>query len=135
MDYSTPHIVILTEHSVRAKSLADMIQTVSKHFKTVSTIAPGDLKSYTRLKSKPIFILDLMGCHQPSQQIIKNLKSELSDAKIIALHMYRNKSLIAPILNEGIDGYLYYEPSRSELAKALENVHSGKTYTPTYADG
>lgn len=119
---------------MRAESLADMIYSVSDNINSVLTIVPGDAKTFVKQKFKPIFLLDLMGCQQPFQQIIKNLKSELNNPKIIALHIYRTKSLVAPILNEGIDGYLYYEPSRAELSEALKNILNGNTYTPCFVN-
>ena len=131
---SIPHIIILSEHSVRAKSLANLIYSATDNVSNITTIVPADVKSIHINGTKALFLVDLMGCHQPSQQIIKTLKNEMKDAKIIALHMYRNKSLIAPILNEGVDGYLYYEPSRLELAEALNNVQNGRTYEPAYSD-
>jgi len=134
MEKSIPHIIILSEHSVRAKSLANLIYSANDSISNILTIVPADVKTIKINGTKPLFLLDLMGCNQPSQQIIKTLKNEMQDAKIIALHMYRNRSLIAPILNEGVDGYLYYEPSRSELAEALTNVQNGKTYEPAYSD-
>ena len=111
-----------------------MIHSATEKISTILTIAPGEVKTHQTYGAKPIFLVDLMGCHQPSQQIIKTLKNELKDVKIIALHMYRDKLLIAPILNEGVDGYLYYEPSRLELAEALKSVQNGKSYFPTYSD-
>ncbi|HMB41265.1 MAG TPA: hypothetical protein VKM37_04750 [Balneolaceae bacterium] len=134
MEKSIPRIIILSEHSVRAKSLANLIYSATDSISNILTIVPADVKTIQMKGTKPLFLVDLMGCHQPSQQIIKTLKNEIKDAKIIALHMYRNRSLIAPILNEGVDGYLYYEPSRSELAEALHNVRNGKTYEPAYPD-
>jgi len=134
MDKSVPHIVIISEHAIRAKGLSDLIHASADKIYTVLTIAPAEVRTLQTHGAKPIFLIDLMGCHQPSQQIIKSLKNELKDGKMIALHMYRNKSLIAPILKEGVDGYLYYEPSRSELAEALRNVQNGKKYNPAYSD-
>jgi DNA-binding NarL/FixJ family response regulator len=134
MENSIPYIVILSEQSVRAKSLSDLIHAAIGTSNNVFTLKPGELKTFQFNGSKPIFLLDLMGCNQPSQQIIKALKNDQNDAKIIALHMYRDRSLIAPIMNEGVDGYLYYEPTRAELAEALKNVQNGKKYEPTYID-
>ncbi len=134
MDKSIPHIVVLSEQAVRAKSLSNLVRSATGGKNSVQTMEPGKLKAFKSNPKKPIFLLDLMGCHQPSQQIIKSLKNEQKGAKIIVLHMYQSKSLIAPLLNEGVDGYLYYEPSRTELAEALKKVQNGKKHKPEYAD-
>lgn len=134
MEKSIPHIVILSEQPVRAKSLSDLIHSATGSNNNIVTIKPGDLKSFQTNGSKPIFLVDLMGCNEPSQQIIKMLKNDQNSAKVIAMHMYRSRALIEPILNEGVDGYLYYEPSRAELAEALINVQNGRKYNPTYSD-
>lgn len=129
MDINIPQIVILSGYSVRAKSLADMIQSSVDVNCNISTIHPADLKIHKQEGKKPLILLDLMGCQQPPHQIISTLKTTIKDAKIIALHIYRNKSLIEPIISAGVDGYLFYEPSRSELAAALKTVQNGNAFT------
>lgn len=126
--------MILSEYSVRAQSLTDMIRSIVNVESNILTVHPADLKSYNRKDCNFIIFIDLMGCQKPPHQIISTRKSKMSDAKIIALHIYRNKSLIKPIINAGVDGYLFYEPSRLELAMALTTVQTGNTYTSAYID-
>lgn len=128
------HIIILSEQSVRAKSLTELIYSATGENNNVLTMRPRELRSFQDNGAKPILLVDLMGCHQPSQQIIKALKNDHKNVRIIAMHMYRSKSLITPIMSEGVDGYLYYEPSKAELAEAIKKVQNGIKFEPVYTD-
>ncbi|MDX1590547.1 MAG: hypothetical protein R3283_01210 [Balneolaceae bacterium] len=75
-------------------------------------------------------LLDLMSTHHRPKAVISVIKSCFPNSKVIALHIYTLPELIRPIIEEGVDGYLTYDPSRTELIQAIQEVLSGGTYLP-----
>jgi len=73
-----------------------------------------------------------MGTSKSSKEIILPLREIDSDIKLIVLHMYQSPALINPLFKMGINGYIFYEPSRRELVNAIHKVTAGEIYKPEY---
>lgn len=132
MDSTDTAITIISDQKVRAESLKALVNNALNRKVYTSAIITGEIYSYCSVNDKQIFLLDLMGCYQPSRQLINSLFDILVEGKIIALHMYRSFPLIQPLLAMGIHGYLYYEPTREEILHAVNNVQKNELYLPPY---
>lgn len=132
MDEDKYNMAIISDQAVRAKLLSQIIKQSFNHVTEVPVLQTNKLDSIKKFKRPLLLLVDLMGIAKTSKEIILPVK-EIDDAvKIIALHLYRSPTLVNPLFEMGINGYMYYEPSREELKLAIHTVMSEKRYVPEY---
>ncbi|MEX0648226.1 MAG: hypothetical protein WEA56_04155 [Balneolaceae bacterium] len=124
------HILIIAEKTPRAR-------IIKKHIEENFLQARVDIQGNEDFRidnnaENLVCIADLVSVQESSFRIIERIKKKLSHAKIIAMHIYRSAALIEPLYDFGIDGYLYSEPSREELSRAIMAVSGGEKYRPHF---
>lgn len=132
MGYKQIEICIISDQHIRAKTIRLQIQSVLDE--PCNILITGSAEPFeigTNIENQ-IFLVDLMSINEPASQIINTLKALNNQAKIIALHIYRSSFLVRPLFRLGINGYVYYEPSRKDLLSAIEQVAAGKNYIPLF---
>ena len=75
-----------------------------------------------------LVLLDINLPDMSGFDICKQLKSEDSCPKIIALTMHDNAGYINKMIKSGVDGYLLKNTGKAELLKAIETVTQGGRY-------
>lgn len=126
------NIAIISNLSLRAETLSKIIEEEFNNTFEVPVFETNKLDALENLLKPLLLIIDLMGTDQMSRQVLDPIKKMDSEIKIIALHLYRSNNLVNPLFRIGIDGYIYYEPSKKELITAIRTVLSGKKYIPHY---
>ncbi len=127
------NIVILSDQTVRARIIRKIIMNDLHKKVKVSVLKASQVSDIRHKAFDPLVLLiDLMGIDNSPKQIIGKVKELDAGIKIIALHLYRSSNLVSPLFNMGIDGYIYYEPSREEIITAILTVISGKQYVPNF---
>lgn len=126
------HIAIISDQKPRTEVLTKIIENSFKQIARIPIINTNNLEVIKTLPKPLTLLIDLMGTNKSSKEIILPLRQRDSEIKLIALHMYQSSNLINPLFNMGINGYVYYEPSRNELVNAIQKVTAGETYKPGY---
>ncbi|MDX1640305.1 MAG: hypothetical protein R3220_01315 [Balneolaceae bacterium] len=126
------HISIISDQVLRADSLSKAIEDGLKQNIRIAVLGTDNFQELKNLPKPLLLLIDLMGTAKNSRQIIGAIREMDANIKIIALHLYRSLFLVDPLYKMGINGYVYYEPSREELIKAIRVVQSGKKYVPNY---
>lgn len=132
MDENKYHMAIISDQAVRANLLSKIIERSFNHITEVPILQTNKLDSIKKLKHPLLLLVDLMGIGKTSKEIILPVKEIDSSVKIIVLHLYRSPTLVNPLFEMGVNGYMYYEPSREELKLAILTVMSEKKYVPEY---
>ena len=125
-------MAIISDQSVRANMLSSIIEKSFDHISEVPVLQTNKLDSIKKLKDPLLLLIDLMSMGKTSREIIVPVRKIDRDIKIIALHLYRSSTLVNPLFEMGVNGYMYYEPSRDELKKAIHTVMSERKYIPEY---
>lgn len=132
MEKAADNILILSTQKIRATIIERLIKS-SLNGNVNITVADPDTYFHLNNKIKSyLIILDLMGIDLPAKQIIRKIKSRYKNTSIIALHMYRSSILVDPLFDFGVNGYIYYEPTKEELTNAIVSVSNGENYKPNY---
>lgn len=134
MEEGTYHIAIISDQAVRAALLSNIVVKSFEHISDVPIFQTYNLACIKKLHKPLLLLVDLMGINKISKEILHQIKEIDMEVKIIVLHLYRSTTLVNPLFKMGVDGYLYYEPSRIELKKAIQAVASEQKYIPEYID-
>ena len=86
---------------------------------------------YDQLKNAEILLIDLNSSFTNSQLFVKELHEINPNAKIIALHIYKDLTLIKAIINAGASAYLLVNTNQNELVSAIKEISNGNTFITT----
>jgi DNA-binding NarL/FixJ family response regulator len=113
---------------------------VGKAFTTLLSEQPGFSVSYVgydkpvlsaavaHLEIADLIILDLSSAKASTRFLISEIREVFPKAKIIALHIYKEISLVKPILQAGASAYLPVDTSRVELLDSIDKILQGESY-------
>ena len=79
-----------------------------------------------------VCIIDLMSSENTARATLAGIREAVPNAGLIAMHIYTTAELVQPLIDQGADGYLTYDPSRNELIDSIRVVADGKRYLPAY---
>ena len=80
-------------------------------------------------KLKPdLLIVDIMMPKMNGIEVIREVKSELSELKCLVLSAYQEDEYIFASMEAGADGYLLKDTSFDELKVAIKSILQGKSY-------
>jgi DNA-binding NarL/FixJ family response regulator len=87
-------------------------------------------------KAKPdLVILDLSMPRMSGFSVIRGIKSEMPEIKILVLSIHETQEHILNAFAAGVDGYALKDASRDELKLAIASVLEGKQYVNPHAAG
>lgn len=81
-----------------------------------------------QLENADLIILDLSTARTNSRFLIMEVREVFAKAKIIVLHIYKELSLVKPLLESGADAYLPVETSGRELLESIRSISSGEKF-------
>lgn len=82
-----------------------------------------------------LLLLDLSMPRLSGISVIKDIKNQFPDIKILALTIHESDQYVLEAFEAGADGYCIKDASRDELMVAIDSVLDGKTYiSPGIAD-
>lgn len=90
-----------------------------------------ELGRYKLKDSNNYIFLDLPNMTGSAKRIISEVRHNQPDANVIGIHFYLNKKLIHPLMEEGLDGYLLYNPVKADIRKAMKIIEGGQKYLPS----
>ena len=87
-------------------------------------------------KARPeLVLLDLSMPKMSGISVMKEVKRELPDTRILALTIHESDQFVLEAFEAGADGYCIKDASRKELMVAIESVLDGKTFiSPDISD-
>jgi len=75
-----------------------------------------------------ILVLDLLTISRNIIKMIEYLAEKQIFNSILAIHIYKNKRLVTPLLKAGATGYLQADTGEEEILKAVTSLKRGETY-------
>ncbi|TVR35381.1 MAG: DNA-binding response regulator [Balneolaceae bacterium] len=125
-------IVIIAESRPRSITLSKMISEGLEQPLTVEIKNLTEIDHLNKHRPPDVFILDLLSLDHPASYVIQQIMEVENNSRVILLHVYQSSELVMPFYEMGVDGYLYCEPKRNDLAEAIETVADGRIYYPPF---
>lgn len=131
MDPQTPiRILSVDDHDVVRKGIAAVLST-DTDLLLVAEAATGAQAVHLHRDHRPdITLMDLRLPDLSGIEVTREIRSEVPEAKIIALTSYDGDQDIYRALEAGVRGYLLKEMVHTEVIRAIRIVHSGKRFIP-----
>lgn len=124
-------LFLLTAGSLRSKTLERVLGEASGHRFGVSSLSIKEFQDLELKDQVSYIILDFPNLQGSANNILSEIRSMHPKTFIIGIHFYLNKKLIQPLMDAGIDGYLLYNPTKSDIKKAMDVIERGQKYVPS----
>ncbi|RJQ63856.1 MAG: DNA-binding response regulator [Desulfobacteraceae bacterium] len=121
-------VFIAEDHTILRQGLKALLNE-NDDLEVVGEAADG-LEAIRRLQdlSPDIALLDLSMPRMDGLSVIKEVKRQNPETKIVALTMHNDEEYVLEAFKSGANGYCLKSSSQSELLVAIRAVLSGKTY-------
>jgi len=121
-------VFIAEDHTILRQGLKTLLNE-NDDLEVVGEAADG-LEAIRGLQglSPDIALLDLSMPRMDGLSVIKEVKRQNPETKIVALTMHKDEEYVLEAFRSGANGYCLKSSSQNELLMAIRSVLSGKTY-------
>ncbi len=120
-------VIIVDDHQLVIRGFQRIIE--AEGFEVISSFTDSSLALERIPLLKPDIVLsDLDMPKINGAELIRQLREQVPEQKIIMLSMHLNQQVIKKIMGLKVNGYLSKNAHPEELIEALKAVHSGRTY-------
>jgi DNA-binding NarL/FixJ family response regulator len=128
-------IVIAEDHTILRDGLRSLLES-NDDFEVVGEAGDG-MEAIRRINelAPDLVLLDLNMPKMDGISVIKEIKKQSHETKILALTMYKDEEFILETFKSGVNGYCIKSSSSDELLMAIRAVLAGKQYvSPDISD-
>lgn len=131
----TIQILLADDHKITRDGLKALLEN-QKNMAVIGEAENGRKAVRLALELKPdVIVMDINMPELNGIEATRQIKSELPEAKIIALSMYSDKRYVVGMLKAGVSGYLLKNCAFDELVSAISAVVNNQNYmSPKIAD-
>lgn len=98
------------------------------HVSEVAYQEPVKNHQINKLKNAGLIIVDLSTAKANMRFLIMEIREIFNDARIIALHIYKDIYLVNPIIDAGADAYLVVDTLSKELLTSIGEIRLGNKF-------
>lgn len=121
-------VLLIDDHAI----VLDGIESIISHntaINVVAKVSDGNMAlSYIKINQIDLVITDYSMPDMDGLTLIRKLKKESPNIKILMLSMHDEVGIIREVLAAGLDGYILKKYAQKELLQAIEVVLSGGQY-------
>jgi two-component system, NarL family, response regulator NreC len=119
-------VLLADDHAIVAEGLASMLNS---HVDLMGTVGDGgQLLEAARELRPDVIVADMAMPVLSGLEVLRRLKAERIDAKVIFLTMYADAQLATEALRAGASGYVLKHSAGEELIRAIQEVVEGRVY-------
>ena len=122
--------ILVDDHRIFIEGLRSVMKKEKKfQFEIMSVLYNGQ-ELINAIKNKPpdLLILDLNIPGKDGLEVIKSIRKEKLDIKILTLTMYDDPKIIKLAFKYGADGYILKDKHIEELFRAIDAIMNGHTF-------
>ena len=121
-------ILIADDHAIVRKGLKQILEEMPGKVSSDEARNGQEVLQKTWDDNYDMVLLDISMPGNSGLDILKQLKSEQPDLKILILSMHPEEQYAIRALKAGASGYLTKESTPNELVKAIRKISAGKKY-------
>jgi DNA-binding NarL/FixJ family response regulator len=123
-------IVIADDHPMFSQGLANIITDAGRESLEISTIVDSGEKVIQALRRyRPqLLLMDMNMPGKDGLDVLKEIKGQFRDLKVIILTTYNDANLAKEVLREGANGYILKTADSATIFKGIEEVLDNGTY-------
>ena len=121
-------VIVVEDHPLFSKGLISLIISQPSYMVVGEANNLKSALDQVRNKRPHLVIVDLNLGNEDGIDVIKELKKEYSDIKILVLSMHDERCHAERVLLSGADGYIMKEEAGEKVIEAIKTVMSGKVY-------
>lgn len=121
-------VIIGKENDVRKAIAAILNEQPGFRVSYIGYDKPIMSASVAHLEIADLIILDLSTAKASTRFLISEISDVFPKAKIIVMHIYKEFSLVKPMIHAGASAYLPVDTSRTELLDSISKILLGETY-------
>jgi DNA-binding NarL/FixJ family response regulator len=119
-------VLLADDHAIVAEGLASMLNS---HVDLMGTVGDGgQLLEAARELRPDVIVADMAMPVLSGLEVLRRLKAERIDAKVIFLTMHADAQLATEALRAGASGYVLKHSAGEELIRAIQEVVEGRVY-------
>lgn len=113
-----------------------LVLTAEQDFKLVGEAADGlEAVKLVETKKPAVLLLDLMIPRLHGLEVVRQLKREQSQTKVVILSMHADEPYVMEALRNGACGYVLKDCTAADLVQAVRTVAAGRRYlSPVLAE-
>lgn len=121
-------IQLVDDHELFLEGIESMLSKIPNY--SVKAKASGVDQAIAQLNKYDIDIVitDLNMPEKNGLELIRYIKEELPDTKVIVLTMHNDRATVSEIMMAEAEGYLLKNSAREEFINAIQRVHNGSTH-------
>ena len=121
-------IMLVDDHAIMRDGLRHLLDQESD-IEVIGEADNGREAVKLALEKKPdIVIMDIAMQDMNGIEATRQIKSEASEIKVIALSMNSERQIVVGVFRAGASGYLLKDSSSLELVDAIRTIHLGRKY-------
>ena len=121
-------IMLVDDHAIMRDGLRHLLDQESD-IEVIGEADNGREAVKLALEKKPdIVIMDIAMQDMNGIEATRQIKSEASEIKVIALSMHSERQIVVGVFRAGASGYLLKDSSSLELVDAIRTIHLGRKY-------
>jgi two-component system, NarL family, response regulator NreC len=119
-------VLLADDHAIVAEGLASMLNS---HVDLMGTVGDGgQLLEAARELRPDVIVADMAMPVLSGLEVLRRLKAERIDTKVIFLTMHADAQLATEALRAGASGYVLKHSAGEELIRAIQEVVEGRVY-------
>jgi DNA-binding NarL/FixJ family response regulator len=128
-------IVLVEDHPIVRQGFK-LVLGADKELKLVGETSDGlEAVRLVETKQPNVLVLDLMIARLHGLEVIRQVRANNPETKIIVLSMHADQPYVVEALRSGASGYVLKDCTSADLVKAVRDVNAGRRYlSPAVAD-
>ncbi len=124
----TKTIILVDDHRLILEGLEKMLAGLEQKAHIFTATSAKDVLNHPSLSNADLVISDIEMDGMNGIELLKELKQEYPNIKVLMLSMHNNSGLVKEIINLLADGYLLKSADEKEIRFAVEQILNGKKF-------